>query len=101
MSTDGATFASGRGGTGNGYSATLLGSKLSANGYAFNLGAADGPNSDWLSPQTYAGEAVAAAPGYSKSGDGVEQPGRGAGRHPEGSFAEAFTLAVLGEAPPA
>jgi alpha-mannosidase len=119
--TDGTTFVGGLDGNGNAYPATLLGSTLSASGYAFNFGAAGGANavqaagqavglpagrfsvlsllgtgvngpqpgqtfvvhytdgssdtftvgmSDWLSPQGYGGEAVAAVLGYSNAPDG-------------------------------
>jgi beta-glucanase (GH16 family) len=119
--TDGMPFVSGLDGNGDAYSASLLGSTLSANGYNFNLGAADAPNavqaagqtislpagqfsvlsfvgtgvngpqpgqtfivnytdgssdtftqdlSDWLSPQGYAGEAIAAVLSYYNYMDG-------------------------------
>jgi beta-glucanase (GH16 family) len=119
--TDGTPFSGGLDGNGDAYSATLLGSTLAANGYAFNLGAADGANvvqaagqtvslpegqfgvlsflgtgvngpqpgqtfvvnytdgssdtftqdlSDWLTPQGYAGEAVAAQLSYYNAADG-------------------------------
>ncbi len=119
--SDGAAFAGGLDGNGDAYSAALLGSALSANGYDFNLGAADAANavqaagqtislpagqfavlsllgtgvngpqpgqtfivsyadgssdtftqdlSDWLAPQGYGGEAVAAALGYYNYQDG-------------------------------
>jgi hypothetical protein len=119
--TDGTTFAGGLDGNGNAYSATLLGSTLSGNGYGFNLGAPNLPDvvqaggqtinlpagrfsvlsflgtgvngpqpgqtfvvnytdgtsdtftvdmSDWLSPQGYAGETVAASLSYYNAMDG-------------------------------
>jgi beta-glucanase (GH16 family) len=119
--TDGTPFSGGLDGNGDAYSANLLGSTLSANGYDFNLGAADAPNavraagqtisvpagqfsvlsflgtgvngpqpgqtfvvnyadgssdtftqdmSDWLTPQGFAGEAVAAVLGYYNYMDG-------------------------------
>jgi hypothetical protein len=43
--TDGTTFGGALDDNGNAYSATLLGSSLSMNGYTFNLGTADGPKS--------------------------------------------------------
>src|SRR5262249_19771540 len=118
---DGATFDGGLDGNGDAYSATLLGSTLSANGFDFHLGPAGGANavqaagqtislpagqfsvlsflgtgvngpqpgltfvvhytdgssdtftqdlSDWLDPQGYDGEAVAAALGYYDAADG-------------------------------
>ena len=121
IATDGTPFAAGLDGNGNAYSATLLGSTLSANGYTFNLGAADAPNavqaagqaiglpagqfsvlsflgtgvngpqpgqtfvvnyadgssdtftqdlSDWLDPQGYGGESVAATLTYYNYQDG-------------------------------
>ncbi len=50
--TDGTPFSGGLDGSGNAYSATLLGSTLSANGYNFNLGAADAPNAVQAAGQT-------------------------------------------------
>jgi hypothetical protein len=121
MFTDGTSFAGGLDGNGDAYSATLLGSAMSANGYNFNLGPADNANavqatgqtiglppgrfsglsflgtgvngpqpgqtfvvnytdgssdtftqdlSDWLNPQGYAGEAIAAALSYYTNSDG-------------------------------
>lgn len=119
--SDGAPFSGGLDGNGDAYSATLLGPALSANGYDFNLGAADTANaiqaagqtvslpagpfsvlsflgtgvngpqpgqtfvvnyadgtsdtftqdlSDWLDPQAYAGESVAAVLSYYNYLDG-------------------------------
>ncbi len=50
--TDGTPFSGGLDGNGGAYSATLLGSTLSANGYNFNLGAADAPNAVQAAGQT-------------------------------------------------
>jgi hypothetical protein len=50
--TDGTPFVGGLDGKGDAYSATLLGSTLSANGYTFNLGAAGGANAVQAAGQT-------------------------------------------------
>jgi beta-glucanase (GH16 family) len=50
--TDGTPFSGGLDGNGDAYSANLLGSTLSANGYTFNLGAANAPNAVQVASQT-------------------------------------------------